>query len=125
MYGRYGMDQLYYALLIVYAVLAVINIFISSPIISVLIWAVLVLALFRVFSRNGPKRRLENEKFLTIWNPAKAKFLFTVRRIREIKTRRYRKCPQCKAVLRLPRKTGKHVVECPGCHKDFKLNILW
>jgi hypothetical protein len=123
--GRYGTDQLYYALIAAYLVLIVANVFIRSAIIGILMWAVLILMIFRIFSRNVYKRRMENEKFMKIWKRIKVKGSLTIRRIKEIRTHRFRKCPYCKVILRLPRKTGKHTVECPCCHHEFEVRILW
>ena len=125
MYGRYGMDELSYGLFGVYLVLLLVNLFIRSNIINILIYAVIFIVFFRTFSRNIYKRRRENEKFIKLWKPVKAKASLTIRRIKEIKTKRYRKCPHCKSVLRLPRKAGKHKVDCPRCHKEFEVHILW
>ena len=124
MYGRYGTDQLYIALMGAYFVLIVANTFISSTVISIFMSAVLVYTIFRTLSRNVYKRRIENEKFIKIWKPIKAKGSLMIRRIKEIRTHRFRKCPHCKKVLRLPRMTGKHTVKCPCCNKEFELRIL-
>ena len=123
--GRYGTDQLYYALIAACFVLIAANVFIRSAIIDILMWAVLILMIFRIFSRNVYKRRLENEKFMKIWKHIKGKGSLTIRRIKEIQTRRFRKCPHCKVNLRLSRRTGKHTVECPCCHHEFEVRILW
>jgi hypothetical protein len=125
MYGRYGVDQLYYALIVAYLVLIVANALIRSASIDILMWAILILTIFRVLSRNVYKRRMENEKFMKIWNRVKAKGSLIIRRIKEIKTHRFRQCPHCKRVLRLPRRTGRHTVICPCCHNEFELRILW
>ena len=129
MYGRYGTDQLYNALNVLCLVLIVFNFFIHSTILTTIIslslFAVLTFMIFRTLSKNIYKRRSENEKFLKLWRPFKAKSSFTIRRVKEIKTHRFRRCPHCKKVLRLPRRTGKHTVNCPCCHKDFELNILF
>jgi len=124
MYGRYGTDQLYYVLIGLYFVLVVANAFLNLYVLSMLMWAVLLLTFFRTFSRNLYKRRMENEKLLKVWSFIKSKYSFSLRRIKEIKTHRYRKCPNCKAFLRLPRKTGKHTVKCPKCYKEFEVQIL-
>ncbi|MBZ9634575.1 hypothetical protein [Clostridium sp. FP1] len=124
MYGRYGTDQLYNALIVAYFVLIVANAFISSAIISILMSAVLIWTIFRALSRNVYKRRMENEKFMKIWKPVKGSCSLMVRRIKEIKIHRFRKCPHCKKVLRLPRTRGKHRVKCPCCNKEFELQIL-
>ena len=121
--GRYGTDQLYYALIVVCLVLMIANTFIHSAIIGTLVWAILILSIFRSFSRNVSKRRIENEGFMKLWNPVKAKCSMTIRRLKEVKTHRFRKCPHCKAELRLPRRTGKHTVKCPCCHNEFELHI--
>ncbi|MCB2313344.1 hypothetical protein LGL55_19665 [Clostridium tagluense] len=124
MYGRYGTDQLYNALIVVYFVLIVANAFISSAIIRILMSTVLIWTIFRALSRNVYKRRMENEKFMKIWKPVKGSGSLMIRRIKEIKTHRFRKCPHCKKVLRLRRTRGKHTVKCPCCNKDFELQIL-
>ena len=123
MYGRYGQDHLYYAGLIMSLILIIINSFVRNPIISALTWAVLILITFRVLSKNVYKRRLENEKFLKIWNPIKAKFSLSIRKIKERKTHCFHTCPSCKKVLRLPRKKGNHIVSCPCCHNDFNIKV--
>lgn len=123
MYGRYGQDHLYYVGLILILILIIINSFVRNSIISALTWVVLILITFRVFSKNVYKRRSENEKFLKLWNPIKAKLMLQIRRFKERKTHCFRKCPSCKKVLRLPRKKGKHVVNCPCCHKDFSIKV--
>lgn len=123
MYGRYGSDQLNNALLVTYIAFLILNVFVKSYFIYILITALLFWSCFRIFSRNIYQRRMENEKFLKVWNSIKAESALTIRRIKEIKTHRYRKCPNCKKVLRLPRKTGNHTVECPCCHKEFQVHI--
>lgn len=123
--GRYGLDQLYYALIAVCFVFIFANTMVRSSVITILTWAVLIWAFFRVLSRDIYKRRMENEKFLRIWNRVKAKLSLLIRRIKEIKTRRYRRCPHCRVILRLPRKKGKHTVTCPRCYNVFALRIIW
>lgn len=125
MCGRYGMDELSYGLFAVYFILMILNIFFQKGFINILIWVILFLITFRTFSRNISKRRMEKEKFMKIWKPLKSKGSLSLRRIKEIKTHRYRKCPHCKAILRLPRKTGKNTVRCPRCTHEFDLKILW
>jgi len=125
MYGRYGTDQLYKALIALYFVLFIGNLFLNSIILTTLMWAVLLLTLFRTFSRNVSRRRMENDKFMKIWKTVKSRVLLYIRMIREIRTRRYRKCPHCKSIIRLPRKIGKHIVICPYCHDEFPTHIRW
>ncbi len=68
MEGRYGMDQLYYALLVLYLILLVLNmIFRKLVVFGILAWAVLIFAFYRFFSRNTLRRSAENEKFMTVF----------------------------------------------------------
>ncbi|MBE6885419.1 MAG: hypothetical protein E7486_00585 [Ruminococcaceae bacterium] len=123
MYGRYGVDQLYYCLFGIAVALIVVNLFVGSLVITLLELGLIVYAYFRVFSRNTYRRSRENQAFLRVWNPVRQWFKRTVRRIKEIKTKRYRKCPGCKMVLRLPRKVGEHRVCCPRCKNVFHVKI--
>jgi hypothetical protein len=125
MYGRYGADQLYYALFAVYFVLLLLNAFLRSPIVNILMWAVLAWMICRMLSRNISGRQKENAVFLKLWIPAKSECLLLFRRCREIKTHRFRKCPDCKAVLRLKRKKGKLMVKCPRCQNKFQVRIFF
>ncbi|NLK67659.1 MAG: hypothetical protein GX283_00625 [Clostridiaceae bacterium] len=124
MYGRYGIDKLYYALAILSFVLLVINAFVHSSILSIIVWIILILMIYRVLSKNIYKRQKENAIFIKAWNWLKSKILLAVRRIKEIRTHRYHRCPHCKAMLRLPRKRGKHTVQCPRCKEDSKMRVI-
>ena len=124
MYGRYGSDQLYYALFVIYIIFIIADVFIKSSVISFLASAVIIWMFFRSFSKNISKRRSENEKFMKLWSPIKLRSSLPLRRIKELKTHRFRKCPHCKGLLRLPSKRGKHTVKCPRCHKEFEIRIL-
>lgn len=124
MYGRYGIDQLYYALTILAFILIGVNSFLHSPVLSIITCAVLIITIYRAFSRKTYRRYKENEKFMQVWNWIKRKTLFQIRRIKEIRTHRYHRCPHCKAMLRLPYRRGKHTVQCPRCNKEFKIRVI-
>ncbi len=124
MYGRYGIDQLYYALVAVSFLLILINTAVQSQIINIFMYVILGVMLFRTFSKNLAQRRRENALFLNYWQPIKVKLARSMRRVRELKTHRYRTCPNCKKVLRLSRRTGTHSVKCPSCQTEFKVHVL-
>lgn len=124
MAGRYGVDQLYNALLVVAFIGIIVNVFIQSSILNILILALFIGAIFRSMSRDIIQRSRENQKFMRLWTPVKSEGLLTRRRIKEVKTRRFRRCPYCRTVLRLPRKTGRNSVTCPACHNKFEVQIL-
>lgn len=123
MAGRYGVDKLYYGLLVLYLILFILNLFIPSIVITVLCWSVFLYMFFRVFSRNVSRRYRENQRFLSVWHCIVVWFRMMENRFRDRKTKVYHKCPNCKAILRLPRKKGVHIVQCPKCQTDFKLKV--
>ena len=122
MYGRYGSDTLNKILIIVYAVIVVaytvLSLFIDSVWFSFFYFVfsitLIYIIFFRMMSRNIQKRRRENEKFCGFFKLRRNKF-------RDRKTHVYKKCPHCKAVLRLPKAKGKHTVICPRCKNRFSV----
>ena len=122
MSGRYGTDNLTYALLTVAVVLAVVNIFVRSYILQLLVYAVVFYALCRVFSRNIEARRRENVWFKNKMGIVKQKKEFYNRKKSDV-LHIYKKCPACKAILRLPRRIGVHKTVCPRCSKEFTVKV--
>lgn len=126
MYGRYGTDTLYLVLIVLCAILLFINFFVHSILLMFLETALLLFASFRTFSRNIYQRQRENAICVKILHKIKNAFRLFGNRIRECRTHIYRKCPSCKAQLRLSRKNGKHTVRCPRCQNTFDIQvILW
>lgn len=124
MYGRYGVDKLYWALMAVWLTLSVVNIFVGSVYLYILELVVSGFAFFRVLSKNVYRRSAENATFLKIFSVIKQGTGLLFKRIREIGKKRYRRCRHCKAMLRLPIKRGRHSVRCPRCGRDFKVTII-
>lgn len=119
MIGRYGPDQLNMALIILSLLIGIVS---SATRITVLVYvsyAFLILAMFRMLSRNIPKRRSENDKFLRYWWPFKTKCKAAVARLKSRKTHRFFKCPSCKNRLRVPRGKGRIQITCPKCGERF------
>ena len=52
MIGRYGIDDLYKVLLVIYTILILINIFIRSKIIAVIEVLLIIIMIYRVLSKN-------------------------------------------------------------------------
>ncbi|HPE94737.1 MAG TPA: hypothetical protein PLT66_01540 [Bacillota bacterium] len=123
MYGRNGIDQFGKFISIAYLVLVLVNYFIGSLIFSGFILLLFAYWLFRILSKNTYKRQKENQVYLK----AKTGFLNFFRQIsnrfKNRKTNVYRKCPSCKATLKLPKLKGKHTVTCPKCRKQFEVKI--
>lgn len=117
MYGRNGVDQLGWASLVLVLLLDTVELIVRSKsetarmILSTVSFLVMVWILFRMFSRNLPKRRKENAWFLTkIVNPVKNRKARS-----QDKDHKYFTCPQCRTICRVPRGKGKIIITCPKC----------
>ena len=119
MYGRYGSDMLNNFLLISYVVLSVFSSLFQSPLLNLLSFAVVVLCLFRMFSRNFSKRREENAKFKKVAEPV-IRWYRMRRTIHRDKDHVYFKCPSCAQQLRVPKGKGKITVTCRNCGAVFQ-----
>lgn len=132
MYGRYGIDQLYRALLWFYLAAIILAMILGSAvdgifyiIFSAAAWGLFIFAFLRVFSKKTENRRKENENWLKFAGIFKKKFKDLGNRWKFRKTHVFRTCPQCKAVLRMKRVKGKHAVVCPHCSKKFEFRVLF
>lgn len=122
MSGRYGPDVLFYVLFVLSAVLAFINIIVRSWVLQVAVYLIMAFAIFRVFSRNYAARSRENRAAEAAVRKIRNKI--NLRRQRKADyTHIYKKCPYCRAVLRLPRKKGRHTTVCPKCGKSFSVRV--
>ena len=125
MQGRYGHDKLNTFIWIVASVIYLINLFVRSPILVILILVLGALAVFRSLSTNINKRLYENNRFVNIYTAVADFFKRQYMKVRDFKTHRYLRCPHCKAQLRLKKRTGVQHIHCPKCGVDFKKNILF
>ena len=122
MYGRNGSDQLGRTAIVAALVLDVVSMFVIRNrhlqlVGSLLYWvamALLLYAIFRVFSKNLYKGRVENSKFLQwTWkvkngrSAAKARHADTAHK--------YFTCKNCKTICRVPVGKGKVIITCPKC----------
>ena len=110
MAGRYGHDRLNLTLLVVGCVLCFVQLLVPSGvgvILTILSEALLILSLFRCFSRNTYKRYNENRKFLLLIDKIKDR------------SHRYYSCPKCRQTVRVPKGKGKIAITCPKCREKF------
>ena len=63
---RYGVDELYRFLLILYLIVIIIDLFVNSPLLTVIELLIVFIMFYRFFSKNITRRRKENQKFLEI-----------------------------------------------------------
>ncbi len=111
MMGRYGHDRLNVALLVVGLVMSILSMFMKNTVVLLVLnlgsYALLILALFRCFSRSTYKRYNENRRFLLMLD-----------RIKD-RSNRYFVCPKCRQTVRVPRGKGKIAITCPKCREKF------
>ncbi|MCQ2478638.1 MAG: hypothetical protein MJ091_05465 [Clostridia bacterium] len=123
MSGRNGLDRLFYLLFAVAAVIWLVNCFVRSIILQLIIDAILIYAFFRVLSKNVYARRKEETAVFSLVDKFMSK-INTKKQQMADKTHIYKKCPYCKATLRLPRRKGKHKTVCPKCNKEFTVRVF-
>lgn len=130
MYGRYGTDQLNRGLIWIYLVIILLAAILGRAvneklytIISLAGLLIIIFAFFRTFSKNLEKRRAENAKWLRMTGSITKESKLLSNRWKFRKTHIFRKCPNCKAVLRLKKSKGKHSVVCPHCKTKFSIKV--
>lgn len=119
MEGRYGVDYLGNFTLYTGLGLSLLDMFLGTGILGMAGFALYVITLFRMFSRNREKRMAENRKYVMLTSDWKKKFRQFRLRLKNSKQYKYFKCPNCKALLRLSRGCGQVHVTCARCKHEF------
>ena len=121
MYGRYGGDQLGHFTLTLYLVLYLLSLFLRRNWLYALSLVTAGVTLCRMLSRNIPKRRAENQKFLERTAPVRS--WWRSRNLKRTdKAHKYFRCPACGQQLRVPRGAGRLRVTCRSCGANFEEN---
>lgn len=119
MYGRYGMDQYGVFLLICATVCTYLAFMVAMWPFYVLRYLPLAYVFYRFFSKDIPKRRLENKNFLRYFAPYQQWFKLASSNLRD-RQHKYFHCPKCKQKMRIPRGKGIIMVTCSSCHHIFR-----
>ena len=126
MVGRYGVDQLTNAMLVLSMVLLVVALFFGNSIVNTILWTLAVLLLvagyYRIFSKKTSQRYQETQKYLRLRNRITGRFRSMKERLKQRKTHRFFKCPQCGVTVRVPKGKGKIKITCPKCKTAFVRN---
>ena len=122
MYGRYGVDELSMALIITSLIIMVISGWLPGvlKIFSLAAYIPMAIYIFRTFSKNIFKRQAEYYKYLSFKKSIISRFKKCEKRIKDSKTHKYFKCPNCHQELRVPKGNGNITITCPKCHTSFK-----
>ena len=120
MQGRYGTDDFYKFLFWVALIGIVINWFVKSQVLNLVVTLILVYAMYRVLSRNHSARYAENQKYLQA--TAKFRYWFDQQKklMEERKYHHIYTCPNCRQKIRIPKGKGKIMIRCPKCHHEFQ-----
>lgn len=126
MQGRYGVDQLSSFLIGAAVFIALLGMFLRSPILNILCWVIMIIGYVRIFSKNTSKRYAENQKFLDKTFGIRnyfAKLKYRVKYGKQTADPYYiYKCRKCGQKIRIPKGKGKIMVTCPKCKFQFKKN---
>ena len=121
MYGRNGMDYLnrtlfwgYIGVFLAQILFNILRLGVPALICEALLWPLMLLILFRMFSKNLPKRRAENQKFWNWWGGVKSRNAGAKARHAD-KDHKYFTCKTCGTVCRVPVGKGKIIITCPKC----------
>ena len=111
MAGRYGMDRLNMVILWTGVGASLLSALVRISPFNLIFWALsyalMILSIFRMLSRNTYKRYQENRKFLQIFDRLKDR------------QHRYFDCPKCRQMVRVPKGKGKIAITCPRCREKF------
>lgn len=119
MYGRYGVDGLNRAILVLGVIFVVLNLFFPKSPFYFLALICLFAAYFRMFSRNVTKRYQENQWFADKFSGV-TRWFDRQKGYGEIrKTSRIFTCPSCHQKVKVPKGKGKISIHCPKCGTDF------
>ena len=126
MYGRNGMDQLnrvlfwgYMAAFFGQFLFSVLHLRVLVLLCEILLWPLMILIFFRMFSKNLPKRRAENQKFWNWWCGVKRRNADAKVRHAD-KDHKYFTCKTCGTICRVPVGKGKIIITCPKCGAQIR-----
>ena len=119
MSGRTGVDQLSYAMVIAALVMTIIGGIAGIGLLTLMADALILLAFYRMLSKNRLKRAQENTTYLQKTQKLRRAVTEWVNRVKNSKKYRYFTCPKCKARLRVPRGVGSVTITCKSCGNKF------
>ena len=81
--------------------------------------ALLLLAFFRMFSKDRYRRAHENQVYLEKTQKVRRAATEWVNRVKNSRKYHYYTCPKCKQRLRVPRGVGNITITCKQCGTKF------
>ena len=119
MSGRYGADQLSYAMVILALVMMVVGALSGLGLLTLMADALLIVMFVRMLSKDRYRRAHENQVYLEKTQNVRRAVTEWMNRVRNGKKYRYFTCPKCRARLRVPRGVGSVTITCKSCGTKF------
>ena len=119
MAGRYGADQLGMTMLWTALIMSLVGSLSGLGLLTLMADALILLAFYRMLSKNRLKRAQENANYLQRTQKLRRAVSEWVNRVKNSKKYRYFTCPKCKARLRVPRGVGNVTITCKRCGNRF------
>ncbi len=120
MAGRNGVDTMVFHGVWGSVILSLLSIFLPLfGITSLLSSALIFYSVFRILSRNIPKRQAENLRYMQFTEKIRKEVQQFFLRLKNQKTYKYFRCPSCKNRLRTRRGSGEKTICCPVCQHQF------
>ena len=119
MSGRYGSDQLNLTMVIGALIVTTIGSLTGVYFLTLAADALLLLAIFRMFSKDRYRRAHENQVYLEKTQKVRRAATEWVNRVTNSRKYHYYTCPKCKQRLRVPRGVGNITITCKQCGTKF------
>ena len=120
MRGRNGADDIALVSVTVAILLAVINLFAKTRVLSALGLALVIYGVWRTLSKDTQRRARENAAFVRRLGPVRRWVKNPKAAFEEARSFKHAKCPNCGQGVRVPRGKGKVRVTCPRCGTRFE-----
>lgn len=118
-YNKYGADQFGMMLVIIALVFSLLSTMTRIVLFSFVSIVLMIYEMYRMFSTNYVKRRIENDHYQQFVVVLKRRWKMIVMNIKD-RSYHYYLCPNCHQMVRVPRGRGKIVITCPNCKKEFE-----
>ena len=119
MSGRYGSDQLNLTMVIGALIVTTIGSLSGVYFLTLAADALLLRAIFRMFSKDRYRRAHENQVYLEKTQKVRRAATEWVNRVKNSRKYHYYTCPKCKQRLRVPRGVGNITITCKQCGTKF------
>lgn len=127
MYGRNGLDLFNKCVMVCYLLSTFGVIFAPNLEVAYIMLGLCallaILFVYRALSKDLTQRRAENAVCLKLQYAMRKETRLLKNRWKDRKTHVYKKCPNCKAVLRSKRIKGTHTCKCPHCNTEVKVKV--